>query len=215
MSTTIRLHFTQLKFNYYTSTASNIKYANFYNTKNHLVYEKLSHQWSKELAEELFVSNFLFDTSKQIHSLDSVNALDIRSDWLKRLHTIPFNLKKDIKYLMDAHEIDDFIGLLHKMEYAPPVNTKRIINQSDVSSAPFRDVDKFYVHFVTRITPESTVVLNALYKKKYHFDFLRRCIDSKIDPVSLFIKRYKYLEFLDIDYLLDTYKTINTLYSVI
>lgn len=214
MNMSVRLHFTNMKFDYYTSSTPNIRYSNFYNTKNHINYMSLSKRWSKEFAEEIFVSNLLKDTSVQIYQLDGVTASTIRSEWLKRLHNIPFNFNNDVKILCERNNINDFEEMKDKMENIPK-GKQKLKSGGSVTNIVLNRGDSFYSDFVSKISPESSVIINSIFYRKYHFNFLLNAINNKFDYNSRYLVIYKYTSFLDIDYLLKEYKSIRKFYNAI
>jgi len=211
----IKTHFVKPNFIFGYNTLSNIRYGNFYNTKNHIRFEKLSKKWSKELAEEMFVSNFIINPNAHIHEIDNPFSIEIRQEWLDRLYKIDTIFLKNFKRFMKKSKIKTFDVLKTKMMNPPRMTKKSVNNIADISKVKIDIVDEFYSNFINILSPESAVILNELYNKKYSYNFLRKCYENNMEPSTTYLKLYKYSHFIDVDTAMSKYKIIFQLYDEI
>ena len=211
----IRTHFTKPKF-YYGSILKNLSYGQFSRSKNYPIYLDLSKKWSSELSSEIFVSNLLKDIKTSPHTLNSMQAVNIKNEWLKRIHNIDKIFTKDFKLLMNNNDIRDFDELKYIMKNVPMKKQKKANSVSVVLDiCDNDDVDLFYSSLVYDISPESSLILNEIIHEKYGFNCLKNCYDNGLQPSSTYLKIYKYSRFMDFDLLYNKYKPIKELFKII
>jgi len=211
----IKLHMGTEKFIHNKTILNNIKYSNFYNTKNHTRFEILSKKESLESSEELFVANIINDPTCNIHNIDSIDGLNVRHQWIKRIKNIGIIFKKEFKEFINEFNINNFDDLYFKMLNVPKNILTKINNISNIINIPFNEKNLFYTYFVSKLSPESAVILNYIYKKKYKINMLKQGIENKLEPKISFIKLYKYEHFLDMDKIINRYKSVTDLYKMI
>lgn len=215
MFISIRTHFTTLKF-VYNYNMINVKYENFYKTRNHTYFETLSNKFSREHAEKRFVSNFVDNIDTSIHMIGGTESYNKMKLWQERIMNIDSVFEKNVNKLFNYYDIrnthDFYMKMLDVLNYEKPNN--KIESISDIKKKPL-NADNFYSDIVFNYAPEVLIILNHLYYKKYDFDFIRACIDKKIEPVREYIKLYKYNYFIDADTLIKKkkYKKINIFYD--
>jgi len=215
MFISLRTHFNSIKF-VYNHNIINLKYENFYRSKNHIYYEKYASKLSKEDAEKIFISNFVKNIDTSIHMITPTIRNDVTKEWINRLKTIDSLFENDVKRLFKEYKIKTTHDFYYKLTDIETINKSdnKVSSIDDITKAP-TTVNHFYTDLIFNYSPEVIVVLNHLYYKKYTFDFLRECLDKKIEPKKEFIKLYKYNRFIDVESLIgnNKYEKINTFFN--
>lgn len=211
----IKLHMSTEKFIHNKSILNKIKYENFYNTNTHTRFEILSKKVSLESSEELFVANIINDPTCNIHNIDSIDGLDVTHQWIKRIKNIGIMFKREFKKFIKEFNINNFDDLYNRMLNVPINISTKIKNINNITNIPFNDKNLFYSYFVSKLSPESAVILNYIYNKKYNINMLKQGIINKLEPKTSFMKLYKYEHFLDMDKIINRYRSVTDLYEMI
>jgi len=215
MFISLRIHFTSLKF-IYNYNKLNIKYENFYRTKNYIYYEKLSKKMSKENAEKLFISNFLKDTNTSIHIIPTSLAEENKNNWQYRLKNIDKIFQNDVKNILKEFNIKNIRELYYKLNDIEFEEVKNVISSvSEINTTPMT-TKSFYSSIIYSCNPETILLLNEMYFLKYKFEFLKKCIEKKIEPKKEFLKIFKYNYFIDARTVMSNptkFPNINNFYS--
>jgi len=182
-----------------------------------MYFEKLSKKLSKEESEKLFISNFVKNVNTSIHKITSQECVSIKNEWISRLKNIDSTFETEVKKIFKTNNIkttQDFYYKLSDIRDENIITDKKIQNIQDINTAPIT-MNNFFFNLIYNNSPETILILNHFYYKKYTFDFLRTCIDLKVEPRKEFIKLYKYTHFVNIESLLGKkkYEKINIFYN--
>lgn len=193
----LRTHFTSLKFQY-NNNHIKLKYENFYKTKNYLHFEKLSHKWSKEFAEEVFISNFLHDYKTSIHTITSSTALAIHEQWAMRIRRIDSIFHSDLYKIFKSQGLKDTDGLKELLEQKREAKGVKKASLDTLHKVEFESTDHGFVgYLIHNISPETICILNKMYNELYCINFLKDWYTWKIEPRALILKTFKYRTFID------------------
>lgn len=209
------MHFTHVNFIYGINTLPNIKYENFYRSTSNAFFTKWANTVKQEYAEVLFISNFVDNPKTLFYNLNCTQANEIMKNWENRVKHIGKIFINDIGVFMKKHRISSFEELKDRLLAVPAMNETIKVNIYQVSKIQFKQEEKFHVDFVNSCKPETVVLINKMFKRKYNVNILLECIEKKLTPKTYFISNYKYSEFIDLDYCIESEVCIEEFYNLI
>lgn len=194
----LRTHFTSLKFEYGFNN-TRLKYDNFYNSKNHLVFEKLSRRWEFKKAEEIFIANFIHRDTLSIHTITNTDSVQTHHEWIDRIKKIDNIFFTEIQKLYRHYNWCSTDKLKIALEQKYTTNIEHAM-MTDIINIPFRDSTKdFSIYLIKTLSPESLCILNIMYSNKYGLNFLKTWYENKHDMKAYCLKILKYKTFININ----------------
>ena len=117
----LKLHFQDDKYNFMRFNGGvRSSPESFFKRKDRWFFEKLIRRYKGEQVKEFFISNFI--TGDKYGGLHTEEADIIYTDWKKRMQSVTYNFKNDIKVLIES--VEHFDELFQKDEQYPVILLK-------------------------------------------------------------------------------------------
>ena len=128
----LKLHFQDQKYNF-VRLKGGVRSSpeSFYKRKDRWFFEKLIRRYRGEQVKEFFISNFI--NGDRYGGLHTEEADSVYTNWKKRMQSVTYNFKNDIKLLLDS--VDRFDNLFVKGEQYPIILQK--LYQGDIQLETF------------------------------------------------------------------------------
>lgn len=128
----LKLHFQDEKYNFVRFKGGvRSSPESFYKRKDRWFFEKLIRRYRGEQVKEFFISNFI--NGDRYGGLHTEEADSVYTNWKKRMQSVTYNFKNDIKLLLDS--VDRFDNLFVKGEQYPIILQK--LYQGDIQLETF------------------------------------------------------------------------------